>query len=212
MVGMRVDPVYFTVMGLVASIDTSLAFLFGTSSYQTRSFAIQGLGKVGWGLLSHVAKTAKRVYVTDLDPQKGKMAEREWKNVTFVSPEEIFTQEVDVFCPCALSHALTVARASMMHAQLILGAANCQLESSVVAEKLYGRGITYAPDYVVNGGGLIAVVDEYDHGKPSKTRITKKVQAIADVMESILHVSKRKKMSPASVADGVANKRIRKIM
>ena len=204
MIGLHSDPVSFTMLGVFYGIQVSLREVFGTDDLSKRSFAIQGLGKTGTGLLSHIYKEAKNIYVADINPLAVKAAKRQFPNVTPVKTDQIAFCNVDVFSPCAMSNVLNHASISKIRASIIAGSANSQLEDESAGLRLYKKGILYAPDYVINAGGLMAVVDEYEHKTHDAIRVKRKVATIKKTLADIFQKSKRMHKSPSSVADVLA--------
>lgn len=205
-VGIKVDPVKFTVIGLFNSLRVCLKEVFGNEDIQNRSFSIQGLGKVGLGLLEKIAKDAARIIVCDIDPEKAKVAKRKFPKIMVVDPSEIDKQKVDVFSPCALSNCINHKNISLLDCKIIVGGANCQLENNQIGEILYKLGILYAPDYIVNAGGLISVVDEFENNDYREKRIILKVENIKNTLSGIFELSKRKRQATNLVADEMAKK------
>jgi len=206
MVGLRSDPVHYTVLGLLYGIEVAIKEVFGRESVVNRTFAIQGLGKTGMGLLKLIGSKAKKIYVCDLSNEKIKTAQKLYNNVIAVDYSDIHKQQVDVFCPCALSNALNVKTIGQMRCKIIAGSANNQLENSQVGNLLHKLGILYIPDYAINAGGLISVVDEYEHKNSNSTRLSKKVRGIKKTIQRIISASKRQKEATNIIADAMAEK------
>lgn len=204
MVGSGVNPEYFTGLGLFFSTQVCLEEVFGSSQLQGRSFAIQGLGKVGTEFLELIYKDSGKIFASDIDKVKVRRAKRLFPRLQIVTPAETHTQKVDVFAPCALSDALTREKVHEMHAKIISGGANNQLANEGVGELLYNMGILYAPDYVVNAGGLMSVADEFEYSDSSTARVTKKVSKIRDTLRKIFSKSKKAHRATNLVADGMA--------
>lgn len=206
MVGARVNPEYFTGMGLFYSTQVCLEEVFGTPSLSGRTFAIQGLGKVGMEFLKLIYADSEKIFAADIDNAKVRRAKRLFPRIQIVSPAAAHKQRVDVFAPCALSDALTRDYVHEMYAKIVAGGANNQLAHAGVGELLYNLGILYAPDYVINAGGLISVTDEFEHPKPSIERVAKKVERIGDTLRNIFAKSKKEHRATNLVADEIAEK------
>lgn len=206
MVGRFVDPVSYTMLGVLYGIRVAVKEVFGSESLTRRTFAIQGVGKTGTGLLRHIYKEARQIYVSDVNTQALEKVKKIFPNVIVVSPTDIFRQKVDVFSPCALSGVINSQSIKTLNVSIIAGSANCQLEHDDTGNQLHKRDILYIPDYVINAGGLISVVDEYEHKKPDDARIKTKVRQIAHTIRTILKHSKKTGKSTNHIADGMAQK------
>lgn len=205
-VGMNDDAVYYTALGLYHSIQTCLMEVFDNEEIEGKSFAIQGLGKIGSELLKMVYPSAGKIYVSDIDTERIKEIQKDYPKVMPVSPEQIHRQQVDVYCPCALSHSLNSKTISELRCRIIAGGANNQLESEEIGVLLYKLGILYAPDYVVNAGGLISVFDEYQNKKHDPKRVTNAVLKIKDTLDDILIRSYKQHKATNVVANDMAEK------
>jgi len=211
-VGVDTDPVKFTGLGLYFSIMTCLKEVYGREDIGQRSFAIQGLGKVGQELLKLIYPTAGRITVCDIDGNKVREVKKKYPKVRVVGKEEIYQEKVDVYSPNALSNCLNRKNVNKIAAGIVVGGANCQLENNTIGEKLHSRGILYAPDYVVNAGGLISVFDEYQNGNHKTQRVIKKVIKIKDTLALILAKSKKDKKPPFLIANKMAEKMFNHIL
>jgi leucine dehydrogenase len=205
-VGVKTDPVKFTALGINFALDVCLKNVFGTTELENRTFAIQGVGKIGSALLKSIYGKAKNIYITDTDKLTLKKIAKTFPKVKITKVDEIFHQKVDVLSPCAMAHALNSKRIPRIKAQIILGGANNQLTHPGIGELLHKLGILYAPDYVVNGGGLICVVSEYENPKISDQEIYKKVEVIKSTMHTIIKQSQLKNKATNLIADEIAQK------
>lgn len=210
-VGLKSDPVKYTASGVYYSIQVCLREIFGEDSLKGRTFAIQGLGKTGMALLKLIYPQAKKIYATDIDSSKVRSAKRYFPKVEVVDFSQIDKLPVDVFCPCALGNAVNLDNVSSLRCKMIVGSANLQLENSQIGELLHKLGILYAPDYVVNAGGLIAVVDEFENKDSDEKRVTKKVEGIRNSLKSIIGRSKKENRATNLVADEMSEKIFNKI-
>lgn len=205
-VGLKSDPVKFTVLGVFYSLQVCLKELFGSETIHGRTFAIQGLGKTGMALLELIYKDAKKIYVTDIDGVKISLAKHKFPHIEVAKVDDIYKQKVDIFCPCALSGVINTKSLSSAQFKAIIGSANNQLESDSVGELLYKMGILYGPDYVVNAGGLISVVDEYENKEVDLQRIEQRVANIKKTLKAIISKSKKQKQATNLIADEMAEK------
>ncbi|QQS38911.1 leucine dehydrogenase [Candidatus Woesebacteria bacterium] len=195
-VGTQTDPVRFTALGIFYAIQVSLSETFGDESCEGRSFAIQGVGKVGSTALEYIYNQASEIYIADINIGVVNDVKKKYPKVKVVSPKVIHSQEVDVFVPCALSSCVNKRNIDELKCKIIAGGANNQLDDEKTGEKLFKRGILYAPDFVVNSGGLISVADEYEHGNYRIKRVEKRVENIKDVLKKGIEECKKKNISP----------------
>lgn len=209
-VGVKSNPAKYTALGIFVSVETLCEEAFGTPNIKGRTFAIQGAGTIGYEFLKLIYKRAKKVYISDTNKERTKFIKNLFPKVTIVAPDKIHKQLVDIYMPCALSHSLNKKTIKYLRCKIIVGAANNQLESKSVAEEIHKKGILYGPDYVVNAGGLISVVDEYENKDFNAKRIEKKVKNIKNTLIKIIKASKEENISPAQIADLMAEKIINK--
>jgi leucine dehydrogenase len=210
-VGVNVDPVRFTGLGLFYSVQACLKEVFGTESLKGRSFAIQGVGKIGSELLKYIYPYTHNVNVADINKSALEDVLIKYPDVKVVDTNKIFNQKVDVFSPCALSSCLNKQTIKLLKCSVVVGGANNQLEDDSISDKLNKIGILYAPDYVVNSGGLISVYAEYEKHGSDTVYIEKKVKRIKATVKKILEISKRSKISTLTVSNRIAEERMMKL-
>ncbi len=207
-IGSKVDPAYYTAVGIVGGIEVALQHVFGSPSIKGRSFAIQGIGKVGGNVVAMLYREAQKIYVADTDTAKVSALKKKFPRIIAVPSSLILEQSVDVVVPCALSGALNRRSITKLKCRIVAGSANNQLardhRKPDVGTLLHRRGILYAPDYVVNVGGFVSVVDEFVHGKPAKQRILKKIGNMKKALTAIFDASAEMNEAPDAVADRIA--------
>ncbi|MBK5215812.1 MAG: hypothetical protein JJE53_03340 [Candidatus Pacebacteria bacterium] len=211
LVGLKSNPEKYTAIGLGFSIQMISKKLFGSESFKNRTFAIQGIGKVGYEFLKIIYKDASAIYVADIDKNRLKFVLEKFPNLIIVDTNDIQKQVVDIYMPCALSHTLNKKTVKDLKCKIVIGSANNQLESEGIADLLHDKGIFYGPDYIVNSGGLISVVDEYEAHNFNASRIKKKVSKIKKIMNEVIAKSYRQKISPERIANKIAKKILDKI-
>ncbi|MHB1279237.1 MAG: Glu/Leu/Phe/Val family dehydrogenase [Bacteroidia bacterium] len=155
------DPSPVTAYGVFMGMKASANMAWGSDSLSGKTVAVQGIGKVGFHLLEHLHKEGAKLYVTDINEKALKAAADQFGAIV-VGGEDIFDLNVDVFSPCALGAVLNTDVISRLKCQVIAGAANNQLaDEREHGPMLMERGIYYAPDFLINAGGLINVYSEY---------------------------------------------------
>lgn len=153
-----------TAAGVLYGIKATNHMLFGDDELGGHTYAIQGLGKVGFKVACGLLEAGAEIFVTDihqdsLDAIKAKAATTAGK-VTMIAKEDIYSQQADIFVPCAFGGIINDNTIAQFKVKAIVGAANNQLLNDTHGKMLHEKGILYAPDYIVNSGGLIQVADE----------------------------------------------------
>jgi leucine dehydrogenase len=202
------DPSPVTAYGVMQGIKACALEAFGDPSLEGRTVAVQGVGKVGSALCAYLVKEGAKVTIADVDVDNlAKMVSEH--GVETASLDEIHTLEVDIYAPCALGGMINDDTISEFRCKVIAGAANNQLASEEHGEKLRDLGILYAPDFVINAGGLMNVEDElrgYD-----RQRAMSRVEGIYKQLQRIFTMAKERRISTARAAMEYAEDRIRKI-
>lgn len=153
------DPSPWTAEGVFRCLKVGAAHVWGSEDVTGKRVLVQGLGHVGLSLAEKLHAAGAKLIVTDINAATlADAAERLGAEV--IAPNEVFTQEMDIFAPCALGAVLNAQTVPMLSAKLVCGAANNQLATPEIADLLKARGIVYLPDYVVNAGGIISVASE----------------------------------------------------
>lgn len=151
------DPGPFTARGVLAGIEVVCDRLFGEQSVKGRRVLVQGAGDVGAKLIGYLGEAGAEVLFSEVD--EGAIQHfRDELGVEYVPPEAVYTTECDVFAPCALGGVLNADTIPKLRCRAVAGSANNQLDQHEDAERLRSRGILYAPDYVINVGGVMAVL------------------------------------------------------
>lgn len=165
-VGARQPAAPYTAAGVLEGLHTAVDFRFGSRSLDGVRVGVQGVGNVGGELCSLLAAAGAELTIADIDAHQVDAVAQRW-GARVVTPDEIVAADVDVVAPCGLGGSLTNETVAAIRAQVIAGAANNQVSEPSVGESLRARGIVYAPDFLINAGGVIAgaaEVDGFDHG------------------------------------------------
>lgn len=156
------DPSPVTAYGVYMGIKASAKKAYGSDSLGGKKIAVQGTGKVGLHLIELLHKDGAHITTSDIFEPGLKIASDKF-GATVVKPEEIFEQDVDIFAPCALGAILNTENINKLKCTIVAGAANNQLEDEIVhGDMIKAKGIFYAPDFLINAGGLINVYSEYN--------------------------------------------------
>ncbi len=194
------DPSPWTALGVFESMQAAANFTFG-SDIGGLTVAVQGVGNVGANLCRLVKKAGGRLIIADVDRARVSLLAQEL-DAAVVSVNEIHSVEADIFAPCALGAVLNDQTIPSLKARLICGGANNQLATDKDGDALLAREIVYAPDYLVNAGGIINVAAEYLGETTGQVR--ERVGQIASRLATILAVADRTKQPPHIVADEMA--------
>jgi leucine dehydrogenase len=196
--GSAVDPGPFTARGVLAGIRASVDHALGDPSLEGRSVLIQGMGDVGLPLGRLLSEAGARILCCDLDPSRAEGAAEEWGGEV-VPAQEVYRTDCDVFAPCAVGAILNEATIPELRCRIVAGSANNQLAvEEADAARLLERGIIYAPDYIVNAGGAIALA--YLGQGRSEREIWSRVDGIRDTVAGILAEAAERGESPVAAA------------
>ena len=201
------DSSVLTAFGVLQGMRAAAQVAWGTPSLAGRRVGVAGVGKVGRHLVTHLVEEGARVVVTDVDPGAVRAVTAAYGSVE-VAPDTaaLLARDLDVYSPCALGGAIDAGVAASLSARIVCGAANNQLAEPGLDQVMARRGVLYAPDYVVNAGGLVQVADELDGF--SFERAEKRVRGIYDTTLDVLEVSARDGVTPAEAADALASRRL----
>jgi leucine dehydrogenase len=200
------DPSPVTAYGVYRSIKACAATRYGDESLAGRHVAVQGLGHVGYYLCQDLADEGARLTVTDIDAGRIERAVDEF-DAEAVVPDAIYDVDADVFAPCALGAVINDDTIGRLKVDIVAGSANNQLaRTSVHGPALEKAGILYAPDYVVNAGGLINVYGELNGWTADRSK--RKAGEIYGTLLRILELARAEGVSPIEAADRVAQHRI----
>lgn len=198
------DPGMFTAAGVLAAMRACCRAVYGSSDLHTRSIAVVGLGHVGEPLARALGESGAALVVSDIDPGKRALAAE--LGAAWLDAEEALRADVDVLAPCALGGVVDEELSLEMSARIVCGSANNQLASDRLADVLAARGVLYAPDFIVNSGGLINVALELTGYDPE--RALERVRGIEQVLDSILDHAATAGVTPLAAAVQLANDRI----
>nr|AXX39488.1 leucine dehydrogenase [Pseudoalteromonas sp.] len=197
------DPAPFTALGTFLGIKAALNHQRGHDNFAGIKVAVQGLGTVGFGLCKHLSEAGAELFVTDISQAAIDRAVNEF-GATAVGIDEIFDLDADVFAPCALGATINDATIPQLKATIIAGCANNQLAQSKHGEIIREKGILYAPDYVINAGGIINVAFETLPEGYSAAASNKHVNGIFDSLTEIFARSDKENKSTHLIADELA--------
>jgi leucine dehydrogenase len=201
------DPSPVTAYGVYMGIKASAKRVYGSDSLNGKKVALQGVGHVGQYLLEHLLKENCTVYISDFYDDRAKEVSTKF-GVEVVDKEKIYDLDVDIYAPCALGATINEDTLSRLKCDIIAGAANNQLAD----EKIHGdwcrdKGILYAPDFLINGGGIINVYYEVI-GNYNQERAYKHAEKIYDTLLNIFETAQRENINTHEAALKLALQRI----
>ncbi|QEH79412.1 Glu/Leu/Phe/Val dehydrogenase [Sphingomonas sp. C8-2] len=196
------DPGPTTAKGVYLGVRAAIARGLGKADPAGVHVAVQGVGSVGGGLARLLAKDGVRLTLADVDARRAQALADEL-GATAVASNEIMTIEADVLSPCALGAVLDEHSIAGLRVGIVAGGANNQLATPADADRIHGRGILYAPDYVINAGGIINVALEY-LGQGDRAEVEARVARIPERLEQIWAESASTGVPSAVVADRMA--------
>jgi leucine dehydrogenase len=202
------DPSPVTAYGVYQGIRACAEEALHASSLAGMRVVVQGVGKVGYHLVRHLSEADAEVTVSDVDVDLLARAVKEF-GVETVEPEKAHAQECEIFAPCALGAVIRDDTLAELKCRVVAGAANNQLERAEHADALGELGILYAPDYVINAGGLINVADEligYD-----RERAMGRVEGIFRTLREVFRLAREGGITTAVAADRLARSRIERV-
>jgi leucine dehydrogenase len=200
------DPSPWTALGVEAAIAVCCERVFGSASLAGRTIAVHGLGHVGARVAAGCARAGATLLVTDIDATKQSLAHD--LGARWIAPEDALVAAVDVLVPCALGGLLDHDAVQRLQAPIVAGAANNQLADDEVAGLLARRGVLWAPDFVVNAGGIINISVELEPEGYDPRRARTRVRGIADTLRRIFDDAEAGEGSPLEAAMALARERL----
>ena len=199
------DPAPFTALGVLRGIQAVAKFKLDRDSLSDLHVAIQGVGHVGYNLAKLLHERGARLTICDRNPAAVARAIKEF-NAETVAAEEIYSVNCDIFAPCALGAVLNDQTIPQIKASIVAGAANNQLALARHSKALWERGILYAPDFVINAGGLIHALAGYE--KSSEQEANAHIARIYDTSLTIFERAAREQKDTGTIADIIAAERL----
>lgn len=204
------NPSPMTALGVYRAMKRTAKEAFGDDSLAGKTISVQGVGNVSYTLCKYLHEEGAKLIVTDIFQESIDRAVNDF-GATAVKPDEIYSVEADIFAPCALGAILNDDTIPQLKVKAVCGSSNNQLKDMERhAAMLKDRNIIYAPDFVVNSGGVINVADELNGY--NQDRAMKKVNEIYDQMDKVFEIAKRDNISTALAAECLAEERIDQMM
>jgi leucine dehydrogenase len=191
-----------TAIGVLHGIRAAVEHLFGSPDLNGRSVLVQGAGAVGQDLARFLEADGAAVLVSDIDETRAAEA-----GGTVVPARDALTTECDVYSPCAVGGTLNAETIPALGCRIVAGSANNQLATPEDAQRLHDRGILYAPDYVINAGGVIQLIGLEDQGW-DEAELERNLAAIGDTLRQLFREADEAGITPAAAAERLAAQRI----
>ncbi|MEN2766040.1 branched-chain amino acid dehydrogenase [Ornithinibacillus xuwenensis] len=199
------NPSPVTAYGVYKGMKAAALEAYGDDSLEGKTIAVQGIGNVAYKLCEYLHEEGAKLIVTDINKAAVNRAVEAF-DAKAVDPNDIYDVECDIYAPCALGATINDDTVSRIKAKVVAGSANNQLKTTEHGDILFEKGIVYAPDYVINAGGVINVADELNGYNQS--RAMKKVEGIYDSLVRVFEISKRDNIPSYLAADRMAEERI----
>src|SRR5690625_2822738 len=199
------NPSPVTGYGIYKGMKAAAKEVYGNESLEGKTIAVQGVGNVAYALCEHLHEEGANIIVTDINKEAVNRAVEAFQ-AEAVDPDDIYEVECDIYAPCALGATINDDTIPKINAKIIAGSANNQLKDSNHGNIIHEKGILYAPDYVINAGGVINVADELNGY--NQERAMKKVETIYDNLSKVFEIARRDHIPTYVAADRMAEERI----
>ena len=204
------DSSVLTAFGVFQGMRAAAEHLWGSPSLAGRTVAVEGVGKVGSHLVDHLISDGAAVVIYDVNASASERMTARYPGVSAVaSREDLISGQMDIYSPCALGGSLDDRTVTTLRASIVCGGANNQLKHPGVEKLLADHDVLYAPDYVVNAGGVIQVADEIDGFSFERAKL--RTEQIFHTTKRILEIAAQESVSPAAAADRLAEHRMSEI-
>jgi leucine dehydrogenase len=203
------DPSPVTALGVYEGMKACVKRVMGKDSLDGLTVCVQGVGHVGYNLCQHLHREGVKIVVADVDQDNLRRVSEDF-NVQIVATQDIYAMPCDIFAPCALGGIINDDTTAQLRCHIVAGCANNQLKDEERHSKaLEKRKILYAPDYVINAGGLINVANELEGY--NRERAIAQASGIHDILARIFEISDRERITTVQAANALAERRIGQI-
>lgn len=205
------DPSRYTAWGVFRGIQATAQKLWDSTSLKNKKIALQGLGNVGSKVADHLFWAGAELLLSDQDEEK-LMYYSNFFSAEAVPSDKILSTECDIFVPCAMGGIINAGTIPNLRCRALAGSANNQLQTIQDGELLYQKGILYAPDYVINAGGLINAAMEFEDGGHNHKRARDKVDCLFDILLNIYDQSEELHRSTCRIAEELAEHNLKHLI
>ncbi len=200
------DPSPFTAKGVFLGLKASAKHAFGTEDLSGIKIAVQGVGHVGGYLCQYLSETGADLVISDVNTDLLRQMKDQY-SAKSIRSDQIYDQDVDIFAPCALGAVINPETIHRLKAKVIAGAANNQLSSPEIGLELIKKEILYAPDYIINAGGIINIYGELS-GHYDPKLVNQKLERLADTLIEIYTIAEKNHKPTNFVANDLARRKI----
>ena len=201
------SPGPFTALGVFTGIQAACEHLFGEASLKGRRVLVQGTGSVGGALIGHLRSSGAEVMFSEVDQGPIRRFQDEL-GLKFVPPEAVYSTACDIFAPCALGGVLNADTIPQLKCRGVAGGANNQFAGPEDAEKLRARSILYAPDYVINVGGAMAIIGMETQGWTKERAEKEVVESVRRALRQIFEMAAKEHMTTDAAACRIAEEHL----
>jgi leucine dehydrogenase len=194
--------------GIYVGIKKSLKLLIPNKSNKDLHITIKGIGKIGFNLAKLLIKDGFKVTVADIDKEKIIAIKKLFPSIKVSDFKNIHKIKSDIYSPCAMGGEFSLKTIKELNCHIIAGGSNNQLQKESLSKELYNRGIWYIPDFLINSGGLIQIVDELDKSGYNKKRVNSRVKKIGEIISQIIKKSQISKKDTLTVTKDIINSKI----
>lgn len=199
-----VDPGPYTALGVLTGMQVAVRHALGSQNLKGARVALQGVGDVGAPLAGMLRRAGARLVVSDIDDERARRVAAEFDGEA-VAASEVYDVECEVFAPCAVGAILNETTIPRLRCRVVAGSANNQLDTDGDAERLHGRGVLYAPDYIINAGGALAFGLIHQRVR-SEAVLQDRVRRIGETLEGVFSEAHASGESPLHAARQVAER------
>ncbi|MEA3485601.1 MAG: Glu/Leu/Phe/Val dehydrogenase dimerization domain-containing protein, partial [Candidatus Aerophobetes bacterium] len=203
------DPSPITAYGVFLGMKACVEWVFGSDDFKEKTVAIQGLGHVGMELIRLLSEAGANLIVADIYPDRARKVQRKFPGVQVVEPEKIYEVGCDIFSPCALGAVINENTVEQLQCKIVAGSANNQLKDDSLAERLSEKGILYAPDYIINGGGVINIAEELTGLPYNRKKVLNKLSVIPMRLKEVFCLASSEGITTARAANTVTSRRFK---
>jgi leucine dehydrogenase len=203
------NPAPYTALGVLRGIEASCQKVYGNRSVKNKVVALQGVGSVGFELAKLLDEAGAKIIFTDINDKGIERMKEAIPSAQYVKDHEIFSVQSDIYAPCALGASINDQTIELLKCKIVAGAANNQLKEDRHGQILKERGILYAPDYLINAGGLMNVSIEFEGWSDSKSK--RMIDTIFDQTLKVFKISDEQNIPVNKAADVLAENRLESI-
>ena len=203
------NPAPYTALGVFRGIQACAMKTWGTKEIKGKKIALQGIGSVGFNLAQLLAEAGAHIIFTDINEKNAQKFKETFPQAQFVPAQDIFKADCDIYSPCALGASINDETIPLLKCKIVAGAANNQLKEDRHGLELKKKGILYAPDYLINAGGLMNVSIEFEGWSDTKSK--RMIDTIYNTTLNVFQISDEQNIPVNKAADVLAENRISQI-